>query len=225
MELRSEIKARGVAKLMAKRDKLYKDSETGLVRRSHPDEPIVKKGEDTRRYWRVMEIIPDTGKYTAYCRLDALIAYAALGNMKQVCAALERSGHEVKYETVLFWKNSTTWWKPALHEVREMMGEELDARQTKILNAIYDGMEERLENGDEVITKDGDRVRKRVGFRDLAIGGGVMFDKRQLGRGEATARVEQISDKDRLDNLQKKFKKIARTDERVVEGEFEVVHD
>jgi hypothetical protein len=204
---------------MAKRNKLYKDRELGLVRRSHPDEPVVKDGEDSRSYWRVMELIPDTHHYTAYQRLDVLMAFAATGSIAEV----RKLYPDIPRETINFWRNGTTWWKPALREVRDMMSDELDARQTKILNALYTQMQDRLENGDEVVSFDkfGDvrRASKKVGFKDLAIGGGVVFDKRQLGRGEPTARTEHMNESERLQNLQDKFKRIARTDARIIEGE------
>ena len=208
-----------------RRNRLYPEKNTNVMRRSHPDEPVVKAGEDERKYWRIMELIPDNGDYSSYDRLDALTAYAILGNMKKVQQALAAKGTHVNYQTLCYWRSATEWWKPALHEVREMLDEELDARQTKLINSIMDEMEDRLENGEEVVSfdKEGNvrRASKKVGFRDLAIAGGVQFDKRQLGRGEPTSRVETISDKDRLIQLQNEFKRVARSAPagRLIEGE------
>lgn len=205
---------------------VYKDPEHGLKRKTHPDEPDVKQNKKERAYWRVMEIIPHTGNYTAYQRLDVLTAFASIGNMTKVSGMFP----DIPYDTMQYWKNGTKWWKPALREIRELKDEELDARITNIIDKSLDAMEDRLHNGEEVvhISKEGSitRTHKKVSFRDAAIAGlGVGFDKRALNRGDPTQRTEVISDKDRLAKLQNQFRKIARDEKHVLDGEFERVED
>lgn len=210
-----------------RRERLYKEQATGIVRRSHPDEPDVKENAKERQYWRLMEIIPSNGDYTAYQRLDVLVAFASIGNMKKVQALYP----DIPYDTMMYWKNGTKWWKPALREVHEMKDEELDARITGIIDKSLTAMEDRLNNGDEVISigKDGGitRTHKKVSFRDVAVAGlGVGFDKRQLGRGKPTQRTEIISDQDRLKRLQAEFRRVARREppRQIEDVEYEEVN-
>ena len=185
--------------------KKRKDPETGLTVRTHIDEPDMKANDEERSYWKIMELIPDNGTHTAYQRFDVLAAYAAIGNMHKVAALFP----DIRLATMQYWQQSE-WWKPALFLVRERMDEELDARLTGIIDRSLSAMEDRLENGDEKLTKAGERVRVAVSFKDLSIGGvAVPFDKRALGRGDPTSRIETVSDADRLRKLQDQFKTIA----------------
>lgn len=200
-ELRDE---RAIKRARTKRQ----DPDTELILRTHPEEPDVKVDADERRTWKIMELLPDTGTYSAFDRLDALTAFATTGRMAEV----ERLVPQVKPSTLSQWKNNSEWWKPALRRVREMLDEEFDARLTSIMHRSLDAMDERLEKGDEHVTKDGEVIRRKVSFRDLSVGGvAVPYDKRALGRGDPTVRTEVIADKDRLSKLQQQFKQIAKT--------------
>jgi len=187
--------------------KKRKDPNTGLVSRTHPDEPDIKSSKEERIYWKILEIIPDTKAYTAYDKLDVLMAFASTGSFHEVAKLVPK----VPIATARTWREMD-WWKPALEKVREMMDEEFDGRVTKVLNLSLDAMEERLANGEEVVLKDGSIVRKKIGFKDLSIGGvAVPYDKRALNRGEPTQRIEQTSDASRLEKLKQQFKEIAQT--------------
>jgi len=200
-ELRDE---RAIKRARTKRQ----DPDTELILRTHPEEPDVKVDADERRTWKIMELLPDTGTYSAFDRLDALTAFATTGRMAEV----ERLVPQVKPSTLSQWKNNSEWWKPALRRVREMLDEEFDARLTSIMHRSLDAMDERLEKGDEHVTKDGEVIRRKVSFRDLSVGGvAVPYDKRALNRGEPTQRIEQTSDASRLEKLKQQFKEIAQT--------------
>lgn len=183
------------------------DEETGLVRRTSEFEPDVKTGASERHLWKIMELIPEGRDYTAMQRFDALVAYASTGDVYEVPKLVPG----LSVDTVRSWKHSADWWKPALRQIREYMNEEFDGRLTHIMNKSLEEMQDRLANGDEHVTKDGSVVRKKVAFRDLAVGGiAIPFDKRNLGRGEPTARMEHTTDKERLAKLQEQFKQIAK---------------
>lgn len=186
----------------------------GIPRKTHPDEPIKKCDNEEREFWRLMEIIPHDHHYTAYERLDVLMAYVATGKPMKVASLTN-----VPYSTIIAWKNKSKWWKPALREIRKQKDDELDARLSAIIEKSLNEMDDRLENGDEIIDKDGNTIRRKVSFKDLSVAGvAVSFDKRALGRGEPTARIEQVSDAERTKRLQQQFKAIAQ--EKVVEGEL-----
>jgi hypothetical protein len=188
-----------------KRKKLYTE-EDGTIHKSHPDEPTRKADKKEREWWKVMEIMPDTSNYSAYERMDAVAAYAATGKPKEV---VKLTG--IPYQTIIAWKNNAPWWKKALRELRKQEDDVLDARLTRMMSKSLDEMEDRLLNGDEIITKDGDALRRKVSFRDLSVAGvAVSFDKRALTRGEPTARIEKVGDEEMLKKLQSQFKQIAQ---------------
>lgn len=184
-------------------------------RKTHQDEPIRKENQEERDKWKLLEIVPDSGKYTAYERLDVLQAYFAEGSIRKAAAITG-----VNEKTITWWIRSSKWWKPAMLELRILADDQFDARMTGIIEKSLDAMEDRLEYGDPYVDKEGDVQRKPVSFRDLSVAGvGVAFDKRQLNRGLPTARIEQVSDTARLEKLADQFARIAapRT-EKVIEG-------
>ena len=187
---------------------------------THKDEPMKKANKKEREYWRLMEYIPSEGKYTAYERMEALTVYMVKGSLQKTA---EYTG--IPYTTIQSWRAKGTWWPLALQELREQKNDQVDSRITGIIDKTLDGMEDRVENGDFVVTKNGDLVRKPCSLKDLAVGGlAVPFDKRALMRGKPTSRTEHTSDKDRVEKLADQFKSISR-EIVVVDGEFEEINE
>jgi len=110
--------------------------------------------------------------------------------------------------TIRWWANQSSWWPELIKAVRKEKQDELDAVQTDVIHKSLDELNDRLDNGDEVITKDGDKVRKKLGGRDLAIIHGTLFDKRQLVRGDPTSKVGK-SDTDAIEALAQRFEDFA----------------
>lgn len=181
--------------------------------RTHPDEPDKKESREERAYWKLMEIVPNGPVYTAFQRIDAAKAYMETGSFKDAAAL-----STVPYATIVSWSRSAEWWKVALKELREEKNDKLDGKITKVMDKVLTALEERLENGDSKLNKDGELVRVPISFRDLSIAGlAILFDKRALMRGQATSRTEIISQEKRLSTLSEAFAKIAK--ERTVEGQ------
>lgn len=178
--------------------------------------PYVKRGEEILDLddVNVYDLIPDDHQqYTQDQILSAAATYLSTGNMTKAAQA-----SKVKLPTISYWKRNSAWWPLLAKYIRRKLNDELDAKLTGIISKSVEEMHDRLENGEEVVTKDGQVIRRKVSYRDLAVGTGVAFDKRQLGRGEATARVEHQDQRELVNKLEQQFKRFATT--KVVEGEI-----
>ena len=76
---------------------------------------------------------------------------------------------------------------------------------TSIIHFAGEELIDRLQNGDEVITKDGDVRQKKIGAKDLAWIMSIIHDKRALLRGDPTSRTEKIDTAKILDDMAKRF--------------------
>lgn len=117
---------------------------------------------------------------------------------------------------------SKDWWPILIEELKYIKQSELDGQYTGIMEKSLAEVVERLENGDEVIVN-GEIRRKKVSARDAALISAIMFDKRQLLRGDPTAIKQQNFNVDeRMEKLMSTFEQIARKEnEKVIEGEVE----
>lgn len=196
---------------------LIKKKRTRPVRVPHKDQPNptkTKMKKKEREYWKLMELIPDNPPYSAYDRMEVLQVYMIKGSLKQTAKITG-----VPFSTIQKWRAKQGWWELALQELREQKNDEVDARITGIIDKTLDQMDDRVANGDYVMDKMGELVRKPVSLKDLAVGGlAVPFDKRALMRGQPTSRTEHVTDTDRVKKLAQQFKKI--TTEKVIEGEL-----
>lgn len=103
------------------------------------------------------------------------------------------------------------WWQDTISQVRREENDQLTAKMTTFVEKSIDAMLERIENGDSVINlKTGETYRTPVRLRDLAIPVGVLIDKRNLLRGEATSRSETLGQEETLRKLGDKFEQFAK---------------
>ena len=121
--------------------------------------------------------------------------------------------------TVRDWKRQE-WWGDLIDRVRYEKDEELDPKFSKIIEKTLDRITESLELGDEVITRDGEVIRKKVSGKDAAQIMKLTVQERQLLRGKPTSRVEKLSQKDTLLELATEFRKFAGA--KTIEGESNV---
>ncbi len=115
------------------------------------------------------------------------------------------------------WKNAD-WFKECVQIAKDRMDAELDGKFTGIVNKGADNLMDQLDNGEQVLNKDGSLARKPVSAKDTAIITSIVFDKRSLLRGKPTNIMENKSTDERLANLQAKFKEFAAATE--IEGEI-----
>lgn len=164
--------------------------------RGRPFSGLVKKGMEK-------------GIYPEEKRIEAVTLYAATGNFVTVS---ELSG--VPVPTLKSWRNSE-WFQNLLKEIRTENNEKLDAKFTEIVESSLEQLSDRVKNGDYVVTKRGELVRKPISAKDLSLVAAINVDKRQLLRGEPTSRSESVDKPEnealkRLENLAETFENLAR---------------
>ena len=146
-------------------------------------------------------ISPQPGsQYTNEQRIAVLADYFVIGNITKTADM-----HNMPKHTVSSWVRSE-WGVEILGQIRTEKGEELDANLTKLIDSAYEQAQDRIENGDYRVTKDGKLFRVPMGGYQLVISGSTAYDKRQLHRNQPTA----IAGKDTsIADLAKEFNKLA----------------
>lgn len=176
----------------------YKGKEIILARSrgTYQRQGLVKKGIEKGIY-------PDSMK------LEAVVIYAATGNLIQAASIAK-----VPVNTLKSWR-TTQWFQDLLKEVREENNEKIDAKFTEIVEKSLEQLVDRVENGDYHVLRDGTLARKPVSAKDLSLVSAINIDKRQLLRGEATSRSESVKVEDnqaigKLEKLAETFENLAR---------------
>lgn len=144
-------------------------------------------------------------------KIEAATLYAVTGNLKQVSELTK-----VSTQTLRNWQ-AEPWWGTVMEKVRRDHNEDIDGKFTGIIQQSLEVLLDRLHNGDVVILKDGTERRKPLSARDAAIVQAIIFDKRQLVRGEATTRVEKVDSEAKQKKLKDLFERFARA--KTIEGE------
>ena len=127
------------------------------------------------------KIVTQGSKYTDEDRRRAVVEYFVTGNMKRVA---KRTG--IPRTTLNDWKKSE-WWDEAVVKVRHEKGEEFDAKLTRLIDSSFEQAQDRVENGDYRVNKEGKPFRVPMTGRDLVIAGATVYDKQRLHRNEPTS--------------------------------------
>ena len=161
------------------------------------------------------DIVGNNTKYTPEERIMAATYYAVTGSSLQASDKCAQAGTPIPASTIRKWKNTTSWWKPVLHEVRKAKQEELDAKLTSIIMEGADKLEDRVRNGNiKLNPKTGELNRIPMTSGELSKDAvGIPYDKRALMRGDPTSRTEKIDPKIMLEDLAKQFVKIVEMNE------------
>ncbi len=173
------------------------------------------------------DIVGNNTKYTPEERIMAATYYAVTGSSIQASEKCANQGTPIPASTIRKWKNTTSWWKPVLHEVRKAKQEELDAKLTSIIMEGADKLEDRVRNGNiKLNPKTGELNRIPMTSGELAKDAvGIPYDKRALMRGDPTSRIEKVDPKLMLEDLAKQFVKIVEMNEPKTIIEAELVED
>lgn len=104
--------------------------------------------------------------------------------------------------TMQDWVN-TVWWveetdRLILEYRRKFLG-----KSTGMLDTILDVIKDRMEKGDEVVTKNGELVRRGISARDATWVLGVLFDKKNILMGEPTSISVRKPMKEQLDDAKR----------------------
>ena len=118
--------------------------------------------------------------YTDEQRRAVIADLVVIGNMTKTAKL-----HNMPKQTVSEWAKSD-WGVELLGQIRTEKGEELDANLTKLMDSAFDEAQDRIDNGDYRVTKDGKLIRVPMGGKELVISGATVYDKRQLHRNLPT---------------------------------------
>lgn len=119
--------------------------------------------------------------YTDAQKLEVIAIYVVNGNILKTS---RETG--IPDSTIHSWIG-TDFWESNIAIAREENQELLDGMVSGVIHAGVQAIADRVANGDEVITKDGETRRKAMTGRDLATVTGIMFDKRQIIRHQPTS--------------------------------------
>ena len=127
--------------------------------------------------------------------------------MHKVETHMAAAGRPIHRQTMYCWKRKP-WWMKLQKEIRKAKGDEFDAMATEAIHKSVGAVIDRLDNGDYHLDKEGGLVRVPVKAKDAAVIGAVLYDKRALGRGDPTSKVERSSPEDSLKKLADAFLKM-----------------
>ena len=164
--------------------------------------------DDEEQKLELSDLYRANGKWSPEQKIAAATAFVTTGTSKAASRMLQNWGIEIADSTIRWWATQSTWWPELVKQVRKDKDEEIDALQTTVIHRSGEELLDRVENGDEVVTKDGDVVRKKMTGRDLAMVHGTAWDKRSLKRGNPTSRVEK-NDSDAIAELGRRFVEFA----------------
>ena len=140
-------------------------------------------------------------KYTNEERRAVIADYFVTGNITKTADM-----NNMPRRTVGTWIKSE-WGVELLAEVRHEKGEEYDANLTKLIDSAFAEAQDRIDNGDYRVTKDGKLIRVPMGGYQLVISGSTIYDKRQLHRNQPTS-IQ--GDSETISKLVKKFEQLSR---------------
>lgn len=168
---------------------------------------LIKWKKDARTKWDKDDVI------------KAARHYLVTGTFK----AVERDLN-IPTMTVRNWAKKD-WWPILLEEINYLRNIETDGQMTTIMEKAMSEVIDRLENGDTVVIK-GELVKKPVGARDAALVAAIMFDKRQVHRGDPTQiQQKNFNIDDRLLQLKETFDDLAKRNEEKVVASYDDIED
>lgn len=107
------------------------------------------------------------------------------------------------------WKNKSLWWPEVLQKIKHEKQDELDSTFTALIHDVADSLKDRLDNGEEVVTKDG-IIKKQLGGRDLTTMLNTLYNNRAMLRGDPTSISRKETSDDVMQGLRKEFGNIAK---------------
>ena len=209
-------------------EELRTEGQTGLVVPREQTEAAEYNKTKQFVFEKHMSIAPDVrfdhkglyernSKYTPSDKIAAVCAYMVTGNARK--ASLYCG---VPKDTIGQWRKKD-WWEALTHQVKKEKNDEMEAMITGFLHQGLEEVIERMHTGDTFYdTKTGNTYTMPVKLKELTTSLSMLFDKRQLLRGDPTRRVEQVSTDQRLSKLGKEFEKFSKAqtiDAEVVEDE------
>lgn len=140
-------------------------------------------------------------------KLNAALAWVITGSCSKAEAICG-----IPARTIRSWMQEASW-ADLVDEAKKIKQAELDSKFTNIIHKAVEEVADRLENGEDVITKNGDTVKRRVSAKDAAMIAAVLSDKRAILRGTPTSITKRESAKENLDKLKKGLEYVGKQPE------------
>lgn len=141
-------------------------------------------------------------------KIEAVTTYLVLGSLRQVAAATG-----VSYGMIKQWRIAP-WWKEVEAEIVASRRVAAATKLSKIVDKSLDVIDDRLENGDFIMTKEG-LTRKPVGLRDATSAANALMQRaaiiEKLNKDEAVVEAT-ASIQEQLVNLAAEFAKFNKRD-------------
>jgi len=155
-------------------------------------------------------------KHTIENRYRAAAALVATGNSK---SASRESG--IPASTIRHWQHNDDDFQIMCQEIRTEFGEKIKHQLVEIIHESAKETLDRVINGDVIRdSKTGELVRVPIKGRDLAIIGGVAFDKLRLAENQPTNIVQHESSENSIKRFTEKFEAIAGAYQRGDAAEY-----
>lgn len=144
-------------------------------------------------------------QYSDRQRYEAVITYLAIGNMAIVA---DTTG--IPHDTLRHWKMQP-WWKELEQQAREQKRVQVSGRLSKVIEKAAKVVEDRLENGDYRIDRNGDLLRIPVNAKTAGDILSKSIDKQVL-----LDKIEEVPDTkeeavlDRLESIARRLQEAAR---------------
>jgi hypothetical protein len=136
--------------------------------------------------------------------------YFQTGNIKETATTLG-----IPYDTAKAFTKQD-WCVETLSRYRVEANRAMDKKISTLIDKAFTEMEDRLDNGEERVLKNGQVVRVKPGLAAITIAAGTMFDKRQLLRKAPT---QDATTDDILVRLAEKLREFASPTPVTIEAE------
>lgn len=148
-------------------------------------------------------------------RVRAASTYAIVANVPRV---EEITG--IPAETIRRWRTED-WWQLVIDRVRQEKDDEHDKDLTEVIDSSIQVVKDRLINGDTVVTKSGDLVKKPIGGKEAGVILSIAADKRDLLRRKQKTQIEQQSTQQLLQQIASTVRDFVKlTNQKTIEGEL-----
>ena len=155
-------------------------------------------------------------KYDLETRYKVATALVTSGNSKAASAQTH-----VPASTIRHWAQNDEDLILMMQEVRSEFGERIKGSLAEIVDEASRQALDRVRNGDFVLTKSGELVRKPMSGRDVITTGAIAFDKLRLLENQPTEIVTHEDADERQNRLQKSLEAIGDAIQRGDEKEVE----
>ena len=162
------------------------------------------------RVGTMSELVGKGSKYTDEQRRQAVLEYAIYGSLTKVSKSMG-----IPRQTLSEWKRSADWWERVYGEIQHEKEQHILAQHTAIVTKVGEEIQDRLEHGDTQIVQ-GEKVKVPVKARDLALVGGISFDKRRLILNQPTSISAKTGS---MDALMDQFRKLAEANQAKIVSE------